>query len=326
MARIFIDGFESGGMDLWDDDGDFTVTAVNPAKGVYCATALGISNPMKKVIPANGTYYFKWRYRETSNTSAPEDIPLLAVFKGATKLLDIIHRSDEKLEARRGGSVSLGLGSYTSLNDVWHLLEVKIVISDTVGVCQVKINGVLDIDLTNIDTKPGADTTIDTVEFGVGEGYDYGKIDDVVIDDSAWIGNTQIQAVVPTGVGNKTEWDPSAGANWQCVDEKPASDVDYVSTNTNDETDTFATGNMAGSISTVKCVQIQSRTRYEGSPTPTNLKLVIRSGATDYLSGDKSVPASYKGLWNLWENNPADSLAWEEADVNAMEIGVKSAA
>lgn len=29
---------------------------------------------------------------------------------------------------------------------------------------------------------------------------------------------------------------------------------------------------------------------------------------------------------DLWETNPADSLAWEEADVNAMEIGIKSAA
>ena len=66
--------------------------------------------------------------------------------------------------------------------------------------------------------------------------------------------------------------------------------------------------------------------RTDGAPTPTNLKLVVRSGGTDYLSGDKVVPASEKSLWNIWETDPYDAAAWTEADVNAMEIGVKSAA
>lgn len=324
MARIFIDGFESGGTDLLDTLSDMAISSVNPASGGYCIKGRGY---IEKTIPANGEYYFKWRYREVS-TSAPDGKILLAVYKGVTQLVRIVHRSDERIEVFRGDSVSLGIGTYNSLDTTWHLLEARIKISDTVGICQLKINGILDIDLTGIDTKPGADTTIDKVRLGAGEIHATGGayIDDIVIDDASWIGDTKIQALAPTGVGNTTGWTPSVGANWECVDEKPASDVDYVSINVVNITDTYAAGNMAGTVGGVKCVQVQSRAKTEGSPTPTNLKLVVRSGGADYLSGNNAVPASPKSFPYLWENNPADSAAWEEADVNAMEIGVKSAA
>ena len=325
MARKFIDGFESGSEDLWDAENNASVisSAGLDMDGSYCLDLNAISEYVSKNIALDDEMYFAFLYRYTN--AASEGI--MHVSNSTTVLVSISRAYSGKLLTAKRGSAVVDTGSLLAINQTY-LIEVRIKIHDTAGVIQVKVDGILDIDFSG-DTKVGADTQFDKVYLGhnaLGSCYSYAYFDNFIMDDAAWIGDTKIQAVVPTGAGNKTEWDPSAGANWQCVDEKPYNDADYVSTNVNDETDTYATENMAGAIGSVKCVQVQSRTRKEGSPTPTNLKLVVRSGGIDYLSGDKAISVAEKGLWNLWEVNPADSYAWEEADVNAMEIGVKSAA
>jgi len=60
----------------------------------------------------------------------------------------------------------------------------------------------------------------------------------------------------------------SAGANWDCVEEIPYSDADYVSTNVTGKTDLYEVTDLVGSIHSVKCVQVAARSIKEGSPTP----------------------------------------------------------
>lgn len=325
MARIFIDGFESGGVDIWDtvSGGTAVSSAGLDMNGSYCLDLNAISEYVSKDITADDEMYFAFLYRYTN--AASEGI--MHVTNGATVLVSVSRAYTGKLLTAKRGSTAVDTGSLLTINQTY-LIETYIKIHDTTGVIQVKVDGILDIDFSG-DTKVGADTQFDKVYLGhnaLGSCYSYAYFDNFILDDASWIGDTNIQAVVPTGAGATTGWTPSAGANWQCVDEKPFNDADYVSINTNDVVDTYAAGNMTGTVSEVKCVQVQSRAKTDGSPTPTNLKLAVRSGGTDYLSGDKTVPVTAKSFWHLWENNPADSAAWEEADVNAMEIGVKSAA
>ena len=323
MSRIFIDGFESGSFDLWDTIvGTPSVqdTSGLNMDGAYCAY-LGMAR-VDKDITADDEMYFAFLYSpDTSNARG-----VLSLYKDSTLMLDL--RKDEAttpLKAYRGSTL-LATGTQTFVLDTTYLIEVHVKIADSGGRFEVKVDSVSDIDFTG-DTKEGENTQFNKVKIGYGSVvYAYARYDNFIMDDANWIGSTKIQAIKPSGAGNSTGWTPSAGSNWDCVEEIPKNDADYVSINSNDITDTYAAANMAGNIGTVKCVQVQSRAKYDGSPIPTNLKLVVRSGGADYLSGNKAVPASEKSLWHLWENNPADSLAWEEADVNAMEIGVKSAA
>ena len=328
MARIFIDGFESGEHDLWDTESNATVisSAGLDMDGDYCLDVNAIGEFIQKIITATGEMYFAFLYRPTTNAS---HLNVASFPNGSTDMIQILrHNVTNYLQAHRGTTL-LEIGSIAISVNTTYLIEVYVKISDTVGKVYTKVNGIEDITFDG-DTKVGADTQFNRVNLGYwntangAKGYAY--FDNFIMDDADWIGNTNIQAVVPTGAGTTTAWTPSAGDNYTCVDELPPSDVDYVSTNTVDLTDTYATGDLVGTIDTVKCVQVQSRCLYDGSPTPTNLKLVVRSGGADYLSGDNLVPVAAKSFAYLWELNPADAAAWEEADVNAMEIGVKSAA
>ena len=328
MARIFIDGFEAGEHDMWDAENNATVvsSAGLDMDGDYCLDLAASFEYLQKNITATDEMYFAFLYRPVANI---HHLNVVSMPNNATDMVQVLrHKDTLKLYTFRGTTL-LGIGTHNINNNTTYLIEVHVKIADTGGILDVKVDGVSDSTFSG-DTKIGADTQFNRVNLGEwntangarGSAY----YDNFIMDDAAWIGNTKIQKILPTGAGNATNWIPSAGANWQCVDECPPSDVDYVSINAVDTVDTYAAGNMAGSIDSVKCVQIQSRTESDGAPTPTNLKLAVKSGVTTYLSGDKSVPAAPKGLWNLWETNPADSAAWEETDVNAMEIGIKSAA
>lgn len=326
MGRIFIDGFESGGDDLWDAEANAAVVSIAglDMDGSYCLDLTAASAYVSKDITADDEMYFAFLWRSIAVATHQ---PIILFYNGATYLSSLFrNNSTNNLDSYRGTTV-VASGTKTIANSTTYLIEVRFKVADAGGRFVVKVDSVTDIDFTG-DTKEGANTQFNKVRLGYYTAGYHGKayFDNLIMDDAAWIDKTYIQALVPIGVGNTTGWTPSVGANWQCVDEKPASDADYVSINSNDAVDTYATANMVGAISDIKCVQIQSRVKTDGVPTPTNLKLVVRSGGTDYLSGDKVVPATAKSLWNLWENNPADAAAWEETDVNAMEIGVESAA
>lgn len=325
MARIFIDGFESGGYDLWDGESGATVisSAGLDMNGDYCLDLNSTYAYVYKDVTPADEMYFSFLWRRTNSTYSEAMLALSDI----DTWLAYFYEAGNNVRATIGSTI-VATGTKTIGLNTTYRIEIYLKIADSGGRVVVKIDGVTDIDFTG-DTLYGAYTQFNRVRLGHGPSVSWttsAYFDNFIMDDADWIGDTNIQAVVPTGAGNTTGWTPSAGNNWECVDEKPFNDADYVSINAIDTVDTYAAGNMAGTISEVKCVQVQSRIKTDGTPTPTNLKLVVRSGGTDYLSGNKTVPAAAKSFSHIWETNPADSAAWEETDVNAMEIGVKSAA
>jgi hypothetical protein len=327
MARVFLDGFEAGDLKLWNlVVGAYLSSGVAGMDGTYCLNCDGFGDYYAhKYLAAASEYYLAFRYRGSSAQYASS---MCYFFNGTTQLARLRRNpSSGFLEIRRGtgygtvlatGAIAVNVGTPV-------LIEVHYKPHNTEGVFQVKVGGILDIDFTG-DTTDGA-TAIDAIRLGGDSGY-YSScwFDNVVIDNAAWPGNTKIQAIKPTGAGNSTQWTPSAGGNYQCVDEVPPSESDFVSTNTIGHLDLYAAGDLVGTIGSVKCVQVQALAKAEGSPSPHNLQLAVRTNGADYFSDDKAVPSSSTQLSSLWEANPATSAPWQEAEVNAMEIGAKAVA
>ena len=327
MARVFIDGFEAGDLKLWNlVVGAYLSSGVAGMDGTYCLNCDGFGDYYAhKYLAAAPEYYLAFRYRGSSAQYASS---MCYFFNGTTQLARLRRNpSSGLLEIRRGTSSGtlLATGAIAVNVGTPILIEVHYKPHNTEGVFQVKVGGILDIDFTG-DTTDGA-TAIDGIRVG-GDSTYYSScwLDNVVIDNASWPGNTKIQAIKPTGAGNSTQWTPSAGGNYQCVDEVPPSESDFVSTNTIGHLDLYAAGDLVGTIGSVKCVQLQALAKAEGSPSPHNLQLAVRTNGADYFSGDKAVPSSSTQLSNLWEANPATSAPWQEAEVNAMEIGVKAVA
>lgn len=333
MARLFIDGFEHGSpTDLWDAYG-ISIPVIATAStynmvGNYCLnlSATSSSRFVQKTITADSEVYIALLYQPVFGGTIHGIVQFIS---GSTVLGGVTIGSDGRIQGHNSSSATPVVYSTKRLTaGVTYLIEIRYNLADS-GNIQVKIDGILDIDYSG-DTKPGSETTFDLIKFG-GATYSgtgaYGScyMDNIIIDDASWIGQTFIQAIAPTAAGNSTGWTPSTGSNWDCVEEIPVSDTNYVSINSNDVTDTYTTSNLSGTINSVKCVQVQARARKESTPTPQNLKLVIRASSTDYLSANKALTTSFANKWNLWETNPAGG-SWDESGVNGIEIGIKSAA
>lgn len=331
MARIFIDGFESGNFNTWDYVNSVHIRTASTygMDGSYCVEIDSIDECCVKYLPDSSEYYVGFWYRLTQD----DGTNICEFMNGTTSLLSLgrVGERDNALQIRRGwydGSI-LRTGTVIIKKNETHHIGIYVKIDDTVGRFKVVVDGNTDIDFTG-DTQIGVDTTIDRFVLG---NTTYASCDmffcadNVVIDDSEMPEQTSIQAIFPTGVGTTTEWTPSTGANWSCVDEKPAVDTDYISVNALNKIDTYATGNLGGAIISVKAVQLQAWIAYEGAPTPTHVQLGVRSGGGDHFSDNKVPAVSFTGNHSrILNTDPADSAAWTESKVNALEIGVKATA
>jgi hypothetical protein len=326
MARELIDGFESGDLGLCSgqDPGAKVKTPVPTGMyGNYCCDLSTLGWYIKYNLVAADEKYFAFKIYPTSTSH----VRMLTIYKGATVLMSLRRNvTSGKVELYIGSTLT-ATGTAVLSASVTYLIELRYKIADAGGVAQVKVQGILDIDYSG-DTKPGADTQMDSMTIGsVSTSYCYAYVDDIIVDTAAWIGDTRIQGVFPEGAGSVTEWTPSTGANWECVNEVPPDDADYVSLNAIDLSDLYTMQNLAGAIASIKCVQIQARAVKEGAPTPQNLKLLCRTHDITYPSAAKAVPATIpKQLYNIWETNPNTTNPWTVQEVSDMEAGFKSAA
>jgi len=329
MARVFIDGFESGDLGLWDNIiGSPTVdSGISGMDGTYCVNLTSNTQSISTPLPAADEYYLAFLYKPTYETF---EATLVFFLNGSTVLGSLCKNTatnGNTLKIRRGNEESgtiLATGTAVfNLNTV-NLIEVRYKPHTSTGVFQVKVNGVLDIDFSG----QTASSILQINRFSLGRygaaGYAYGYFDNVVVDNSNFPGNTKIQAIMPASAGNSTQWTPSSGSNWDCVEETPPSDSDYNYTNTNDMIDLFTFQDLSGSIESIKCVQVQARAKYEGAPTPTKLQLGVRRSSTNYFSGSKDLTTAFKQHFHLWEQDPSTSAAWTTSGVNAAEFGYKA--
>jgi hypothetical protein len=213
-----------------------------------------------------------------------------------------------------------------SPNVTYHI-QVYAYIHDSSGRFVVKVDGITDIDFTG-DTKYQSTDQVNQVGFGSSPsaqvGSFQGYIDNFVLDSSDYPGLSYVAKVAPTGAGASAQWTPSAGSNWDCVEEVPASDANYVSCTAVDQVDTYACGDLPAEADLVKAVQVCARSRKEGSPTPQQINVAVRTGGANYFSADAPLSYSYWHYEKLWENNPGTSNPWSVSEVNAIEIGIKS--
>lgn len=317
MARVFIDGFESGSLGMWDAVNNATLNNASELDGVYCLNCAGAYCNVRKNLPAADEYFLAFLIGVRSNSDQN-----IMRFYNSTTALGSLFLNAGKIEARRGTSTVLGISTTTLTSYTTHRIEIRYKPHASDGLFQVKIDGILEIDYSG---QTAASTLqIDSIFFGSDSGNWSHYFDNVIVDSANWIGNTKIQAVAVSGAGGYAQFTPSTGSNYQTVDEIPPNDTDYNETAIVDKVDSFAHAALSGTIGSIKCVQVQVRGKLVGNPTPSKIAPALRIDSTMYYGTAQSLGSSPKAVVALWETNPNTSAAWTESEVNNAEIGYKS--
>jgi hypothetical protein len=333
MARIFIEGFEAGALDLWDiDNGAAIIAAKTGMNGNYCLDLKtnGLSFLYKKLPSSYNEIYLSFLYRqETEQTYASS---LIFLMNGTTFVLSCRRASDvnHRLQFYRDGwmGVLIAEGSTSIALNTTYRIEVHYKPDATSGILQIKINGSETLDIDFAGNTSSSVTSMDGLMVGNGQGNSFnssfGFFDDFILDNTAWIHGSiasQIQVIVPTGAGSSSQWT----GDYSKVDEKPPDDTDFLETNGADQVHLFQMGDLTGSIDAIKCVQVQARLLSRGAITPKNVQAACRSGGVNYFGSSKQVQEKVPvTAWKLWGTNPNTGSAWVASEVNALEVGVKS--
>ncbi len=211
--------------------------------------------------------------------------------------------------------------------DQWVYFEFWWKQADSGGRWVVKVNGETVIDFTG-DTKSEDVTTRPVEAWYIQAIQNNCNVDDVVLNDesgasnNSWPGQVRLQAVVPNGAGDVTQLTPTAGANWECVDEIPPTGTDYVYSSTVDQYDLYAMGNPVPiGAATIKNVVLQTRAALDaGSGSIAN---IIKSGTVESQGSDEALTEAWRPIRTVWPTNPDGGGAWTWATIDALQAGLK---
>ena len=321
-------GFESGDLNLFNSYNGVSITTSKARTGAR-SLLVPYNSSAKRLLPATiSELYMRFGiYHNTSSGSG-------AIIKfidpaGTVQCTFVWDMTNAKIAAYRGDKATL-LAEWAGITSAeWHCIEIHLVVDDTNGVFEVKYDGTLVIDYDG-DTKASSTAGVRTIQFspvsGAGNSY---NLDDIAINDTSgsrnnsWIGRGGIYVCKPNGVGTYSELTPSAGNNYECVDEVPPDDdTSYVQSNTVDKRDTYALENLSVGAGTISAICWQTRARLT-EPGSGSIARLLRIENTDFEGDPITLEPSYNWFEEIIEENPITEQAWQISEINSLEAGVQ---
>jgi len=214
--------------------------------------------------------------------------------------------------------------------NTWYWCELKVTISDTVGVFELKRNGTVVMSGTSLDTKnAGTSSNIEQVRIFSPTSGDAADFDDIYICDTTgsayndYLGELAIETLKPNGNGNYSQLvgsDGNSTDNYALVDETSPDTADYVHSSTATDKDTYTYGDLAATAGTIKGVMVSTLASKTGTSART-LKNKTRISSTDYDGSATTLNYGAEITRKVWEVSPATTSDWTISEVNGAEFG-----
>lgn len=222
--------------------------------------------------------------------------------------------------------------------DTWTLLEVRAVAATgATGTVEIRVNGasgfsaVGTVRTCQVNANYGA-TVLEFWRLNTGGAtLNYVGLDDLRVNDTAgarnnsWPGDESILLLRPNAAGDLTQLTrggTDSGANWSQVDETPPTGTgDYVFSDTVGQTDLYNLTTVA--VSSVSAVEVLVQGFNSGGGG--SIDLVTKTGAGQSDGTAVSLTATPTIYRRLLELDPADSAAWNQVKIDALQTGPKIA-
>ena len=322
MARTLSIGFELNSIDYETDGvggiGLPVISATQARTGTYSLRCTSISGVASFNVPSLTELYFGFGgYFENLLLQGP----IFEIYGVAGDLAFLRVNAGGTIEAMRGAT-SLDTSGATLSEDDWHYFEVHYIAHDAAGEFTVRVNGDEWLTFTG-DTIDTGDLDVKSIRFLANTANIY--YDDLVINDTTtadnntWPGQPRLSLATVNGDGDDSDWTPTAGNNFQTVDEVPPNTTDYVYSGTPtdvdlyDITDPLAGTEIINNVIVTAIAQIDS-----GSG---NMALTVKSNVTEDDGDTEALTEAWTRYQHCWPDNPDDAAAWEPADIDDLQIG-----
>jgi len=279
-------------------------------------------------INSNSTIIVGLAIKRTSNE---DDTTILSLVDDTTYGMNVRWLSSGEFCVRRGTTVLATTSGLNLLQDVWYWVEFKVLVDNSSGTYELKVGAATVLSDTGVDTQIATNNYYDKVRLYYGNPGTYHYYDDLYVCNGAgslnndFLGNVKVTAIFPDADGNSSDFTPSAGDNYTCVDEEVVNDdTDYVESDTSSHKDLYSYES-CGSPASILGLQINTDCR-ETDATSYSIHTVIRSGEMDYDDSSQSLgTTNYVTKMRVSEIDPNTSSAWTPNGVDNAEFGIKVA-
>ena len=332
MALLYMDGFDAGDHSVkWNATGGTSTatTRFGTGRSLYLGTTSShverFFTAADEIFCGAAIMYTNVTFRDPIST----DSHTFAFHgdSGTVKHVSVATNSLGQWTAYRGSTL-LATSSPLLVASVWNYVEIRVLISDTVGRVVVRHNGVTIIDYTGDTKNGGTNTSVDKIKLaGISNFSTDQYYDDLYICDATgsspyntFLGDVRVHTIVPNGAGSSTQFTPSSGANYTTVDELPYSATDYVY-GTTGQTDLYTASDLPAGTGVIYGVQTNAMVKKTDAGS-INGRTALKSGATTYYGASTVIGTSDQVVTRTDQVNPATSSAWTSTEVNGIEIGV----
>lgn len=269
-----------------------------------------------------------------ADSSLPHVKALGSVFDGTDYQCTLTLETDWSVGLRRGDKDAT-LIAKTAANSIshglaWEWFEFEFVIHGSTGVWRIWKEGTLLEAFTGLNTKTTGNASGTKYRLGANGTeaiYNFTLTDFYLIDDQAGdgpsdrVGDSAMYVDFPNGAGALTEFTPSAGSNWQNVDEAPHdTDATYNEADTPGQRDRYAftplPEDFNGTIISATYGYTMRKTD-AGSRTTT---AAARSGSSEVTDVTQTLTTDYQHFaMTIWEDPAGGDLTKEVVD--AIQFG-----
>lgn len=322
MAIRFSDGFDyytssTYGGQIWT-----SYSTAGFVAGRFGGSAALLGGPLVKTIDSQQTWIicFAMRIQGTIGVGTAVEVK-----DGSTLHLDLRIDAVGHLQVTRNGTV-LGTSTVALLQSIWYHVQFKVKIDDTVGTYEVRLDGVNVLSGSGADTRNGGNATADTIRF-LGANGSGSLLDDVIIMDTSgslnndFPGDCKITTVFPSSNGATNDFTPSAGSNFQNVDDNPSNDdTDYNGSSTVGHIDLY---NVTDVTVTGSILGVKASITYRKDDAGTREIAPVCRSTSNFVGATKTCSSSYKVDSQMYETDPNTAAAWTQANLNNAQFGTK---
>lgn len=247
------------------------------------------------------------------------------------------------LEFRLDGSTQIGYGvtvegrlqikrqfavmetsTKTMSADDWHYFTFQLKIDNVVGLYNCWVDGDLFLEATGVDTENtagGCGNVMWPVSAGMWDDmYLYLGAGASV---AAKLGDITVPGFLVDAAGDDAQWTPSAGANYENVDDPIADeDATYNEDGVAAQRDLYNFADLAAFSGEIKGVEVLARLRKTDVGSK-QVAIACKSGGSLYYGGAIALSDTYAWYSKIWELDPFTAAAWTRANFNLGQFGAE---
>ena len=251
-----------------------------------------------------------------------------SLYSDGTEGINLKLKADGEIEVYRATTL-LGTTSGAAIAvDIWFFLELKVYCHDSSGTVDVRVNESSVLSLSSIDTR------VNTVYYdswrlwALSSGtvkFDHlHYLDGSGTKNNNFLGRKQVRTIFPNAVGDDDDWTPTAGSNYECVDESVIDDLtSYVSSGISGQQDLYEYPD----VTTIQMpegivgVQINTHCRRYGS---IDFDLMAVAKRTSFVSAGSVIVDhdAFQTEIAILESD-TEGADWTRANFNSTQFGVK---